>query len=162
MARPCFQASSCMVNQVRNGKDTCRRRHKVSPCGWHRWMHNSQRLRLYSARVRGDAWICAATLGLTDSWLQIGLCSEGRNIDGYVIAEMNFKFKSDENKPSAAAHGSWHHCQNAMQGPWTATRVAQLVQAINTSSSAAFFLVRSPAGSLDLRDFLALVMGDCL
>ena len=54
-------------------------------------------MRLYSARVRGDAWICAATLGLTDSWLQIGLCSEGRDIDGYVIAEMNFKFKSDEN-----------------------------------------------------------------
>jgi hypothetical protein len=82
--------------------------------------------------------LCRDTLGLTDSWLQffaetgtshlmaapvktgdaqIGLCSKGRNFDGYVIAEMNFKFKSDENKPSAAAQGSWHHCQEARQVP---------------------------------------------
>ena len=66
--------------------------------------------------------LCRDTLGLTDSWLQffaetgashlmaapdktgdahIGLCSKGRNFDGYVITEMNFKFKTDENKPSA-------------------------------------------------------------
>ena len=78
------------------------------------------------------------TLGLTDSWLQffaetgtshlmaapvktgdvqIGSCSKGRNFDGYVIAEINFKFKSDENKPSAAAQESWHQCQEARQVP---------------------------------------------
>ena len=43
--------------------------------------------------------------------------ANSRDFDGYVIAEMDFKFKSDENKPSAAAQVSWHHCQEARQVP---------------------------------------------
>ena len=37
-------------------------------------------------------------------------------------AEMNFKFRSDENRTSAAAQGSWLHCQEAVQAGAPVTR----------------------------------------